>query len=230
MLDFLHLLQVLIAHLLHEVSKGVKSQWHPYIAQLPHAYTLMMNFGPEHLKALQTPYAQQVASASCQQAQDLWKATKGLLTMLGVVPDIAILISVSTVAICSLPQQRPRIRLIIPLPQPLTLHPALVYLTVMQTAWQACKLDVSYKCTKKGLHSDAAAAAGLPKKWCSLKAWLWASSTVCSRTMHVPFSSAGALTPFGDLHNYHPPPPPHYPEIGQLHPLLWHSCCPCVGY
>lgn len=57
---------------------------------------------------------------------------------------------------------------------------------------------------------------GLPKKWCSLKAWLWASSTVCSRTMHVPFSSAGALTPFGDLHNYHPPPPPHYPEIGEL--------------
>lgn len=57
---------------------------------------------------------------------------------------------------------------------------------------------------------------GLPKKWCSLKAWLWASSTVCSRTMHVPFSKAGALTPFGDLHNYHPPPPPHYPEIGEL--------------
>ncbi len=57
---------------------------------------------------------------------------------------------------------------------------------------------------------------GLPKKWCSLKAWLWASSTVCSRTMHVPYSSAGALTPFGDLHNYHSPPPPHYPEIGEL--------------
>ncbi len=62
---------------------------------------------------------------------------------------------------------------------------------------------------------------GLPKKWCSLKAWLWASSTVCSRTMHVPFSSAGALTPFGDLHNYHPPPPPHYPEIGEV--------CRCGG-
>ena len=56
---------------------------------------------------------------------------------------------------------------------------------------------------------------GIDKKWCSLKAWLWAASTVCSRTMHVPFCSAGALTPFGDLHNYHPPPPPHYPDIGR---------------
>lgn len=57
---------------------------------------------------------------------------------------------------------------------------------------------------------------GVDKKWCSLKAWLWAASTVCSRTMHVPFCSAGALTPFGDLHNYHSPPPPHYPDIGQF--------------
>ena len=56
---------------------------------------------------------------------------------------------------------------------------------------------------------------GIEKKWCSQKAWLWAASTVCSRTMHVPFCSAGALTPFGDLHNYHHPPPPHYPDIGQ---------------
>ena len=62
---------------------------------------------------------------------------------------------------------------------------------------------------------DSALVVGIEKKWCSLKAWLWAAGTVCSRTMHVPFCSAGALTPFGDLHNYHPPPPPHYPDIGQ---------------
>lgn len=61
---------------------------------------------------------------------------------------------------------------------------------------------------------------GIDKKWCSLKAWRWAASTVCSRTMHVPFCPAGALTPFGDLHNYHPAPPPHYPDIGQF---------PCCG-
>lgn len=40
--------------------------------------------------------------------------------------------------------------------------------------------------------------------------------------MHVPFSSAGALAPFGDLHNYQPPPAPHYPEIGQLPTLCTH--------
>ena len=62
----------------------------------------------------------------------------------------------------------------------------------------------------------SAMLAGMSRKWCSTKAWLWAASTVCSRTMHVPFSSAGALAPFGDLHNYQPPPAPHYPEIGQL--------------
>lgn len=38
--------------------------------------------------------------------------------------------------------------------------------------------------------------------------------------MHVPFSSAGALAPFGDLHNYQPPPAPHYPEIGKPNTLL----------
>ncbi|KAA6425332.1 MAG: hypothetical protein FRX49_04825, partial [Trebouxia sp. A1-2] len=130
------LLQVLTAHLLHETAKGCMSQWHPYLAQLPHEYTLMMNFNPDHVQALQAPYAQQIATATIQQAQQSWTEVKGLLSLLG-----------------------------------------------------------------------------LPKKWCSLKAWLWASSTVCSRTMHVPSSSAGALTPFGDLHNYHPPPPPHYPEI-----------------
>lgn len=103
-LDFMHMLQVLIAHLLHEMSKGVKSQWRPYLAQLPHAYTLMMNFGPEHVEALQAPHAQQLASASGQQALDWWTATKGLLTMLGVVSESAILISVNTAAICALIQ------------------------------------------------------------------------------------------------------------------------------
>ena len=60
-------------------------------------------------------------------------------------------------------------------------------------------------------------------KWCSQKAWLWAASTVCSRTMHIPFCPAGALMPFGDLHNYHPPPAPHYPDIGQ--PWIFSAMC-----
>ncbi|GAB4821693.1 hypothetical protein N2152v2_008739 [Parachlorella kessleri] len=53
----------------------------------------------------------------------------------------------------------------------------------------------------------------LPSKWLSKQAWLWAASTLSSRTMFVPFDPAGALTPFGDLHNYAPPPPPYTPSL-----------------
>ncbi|KAL3157808.1 hypothetical protein ABBQ32_012230 [Trebouxia sp. C0010 RCD-2024] len=78
-----------------------------------------------------------------------------------------------------------------------------------QLAQAACdQSQHHWDCTKHLL-----ASLGIDKKWCSLKAWRWAASTVCSRTMHVPFCPAGALTPFGDLHNYHPAPPPHYPDI-----------------
>ncbi|KAL3613357.1 hypothetical protein CASFOL_042770 [Castilleja foliolosa] len=36
-------------------------------------------------------------------------------------------------------------------------------------------------------------------------AWLWASSTISSRTMHIPWDTAGCLTPIGDYFNYAPP-------------------------
>lgn len=55
--------------------------------------------------------------------------------------------------------------------------------------------------------------AGLPAKWQSLKAWLWSFATLTSRTMFVPWDSAGALTPFGDLHNYQPPPQGFLPDV-----------------
>jgi len=77
------MLQVLTAHLLHETTKATKSQWHPYLAQLPHEYTLMMNFNPHHVHALQAPHAQQIATTTCQQAQQSWTEAKGLLSMLG---------------------------------------------------------------------------------------------------------------------------------------------------
>ena len=51
------------------------------------------------------------------------------------------------------------------------------------------------------------ACAGLAEEWTGLAAWLWASATVSSRTMFVPFDLAGALTPFGDLCNFVSPPP-----------------------
>ncbi|KAF5830023.1 hypothetical protein DUNSADRAFT_15167 [Dunaliella salina] len=54
---------------------------------------------------------------------------------------------------------------------------------------------------------------GLPKKYCGLGAWLWASSTLLSRTMYVPWDEAGCLMPYGDLHNYQAPPGPHITDI-----------------
>ncbi|XP_030490439.2 protein SET DOMAIN GROUP 40 [Cannabis sativa] len=39
----------------------------------------------------------------------------------------------------------------------------------------------------------------------TFKAWLWASATVSSRTLHVPWDVAGCLCPVGDLFNYAAP-------------------------
>ncbi|XP_073044699.1 protein SET DOMAIN GROUP 40 [Primulina eburnea] len=39
----------------------------------------------------------------------------------------------------------------------------------------------------------------------TFKAWLWASATISSRTMHIPWNTAGCLCPVGDFFNYTPP-------------------------
>ncbi|XP_050378726.1 protein SET DOMAIN GROUP 40 [Argentina anserina] len=39
----------------------------------------------------------------------------------------------------------------------------------------------------------------------TFRAWLWASATVSSRTMHIPWDRAGCLCPVGDLFNYSAP-------------------------
>ena len=57
---------------------------------------------------------------------------------------------------------------------------------------------------------------GLEPNWRSRAAWLWAASTLSSRTMYLPFDSAGALTPLGDFANYRPPPPPVVPTLPDL--------------
>lgn len=54
---------------------------------------------------------------------------------------------------------------------------------------------------------------GLAPKWCSRQAWLWACSTLSSRTMYLPGDPAGALTPLGDFANHRPPPPPLVPAL-----------------
>lgn len=39
----------------------------------------------------------------------------------------------------------------------------------------------------------------------TFRSWLWASATVSSRTLHIPWDSAGCLCPVGDLFNYAAP-------------------------
>lgn len=45
----------------------------------------------------------------------------------------------------------------------------------------------------------------LKHKLQTLKAWLWASATISSRTLHIPWDEAGCLCPVGDLFNYAAP-------------------------
>lgn len=45
----------------------------------------------------------------------------------------------------------------------------------------------------------------LKPQFVNFKAWLWASETISSRTLHVPWDSAGCLCPVGDFFNYAPP-------------------------
>ncbi|GKV00252.1 hypothetical protein SLEP1_g12976 [Rubroshorea leprosula] len=42
-------------------------------------------------------------------------------------------------------------------------------------------------------------------KLLTLRAWLWASGTISSRTLHIPWDEAGCLCPVGDLFNYAAP-------------------------
>ncbi|XP_059642875.1 protein SET DOMAIN GROUP 40 isoform X2 [Cornus florida] len=39
----------------------------------------------------------------------------------------------------------------------------------------------------------------------TFKAWLWASATISSRTLHIPWDNAGCLCPVGDFFNYSAP-------------------------
>lgn len=45
----------------------------------------------------------------------------------------------------------------------------------------------------------------LKPQFVTFKAWLWASATISSRTLHVPWDTAGCLCPVGDLFNYAAP-------------------------
>lgn len=53
----------------------------------------------------------------------------------------------------------------------------------------------------------------LPSSFTTLRAWQWARQTISSRTVFVPFDSAGALCPVGDLFNYGAPEPSINPDV-----------------
>lgn len=74
---------MLTVHLLHETAQGSSSFWHPYIAQLPHEYSLMMDFAPAHIQALQMPYAKQLTQAACDHSVRQWDGAKEVLANLG---------------------------------------------------------------------------------------------------------------------------------------------------
>ncbi|CAN8256026.1 unnamed protein product [Cochlearia groenlandica] len=54
----------------------------------------------------------------------------------------------------------------------------------------------------------------LKPKFRSIQAWLWAAATVSSRTLHIPWDSAGCLCPVGDLFNYDAPGEDSYTTEG----------------
>jgi hypothetical protein len=139
--------QLLAAHLLHEVSKGRRSQWYQYLRSLPRSFTTGMSLSPQETAALQVDYAIAQTTAARDAAKASWKQMRPILVSLQ-----------------------------------------------------------------------------LPSRFTSLHAWIWALSTLSSRTMYLRTSvndthdsGGGCLTPFGDLFNYEPPPPPLTPSLlGQV--------------
>ncbi len=57
-------LQVLAVHLLHEVSKGGRSFWCPYLKALPRSYTTAMCFRPAEVEALQVWWRRPMPAAA----------------------------------------------------------------------------------------------------------------------------------------------------------------------
>eukprot|EP00850_Spirogloea_muscicola_P019947 SM000203S06123 [mRNA] locus=s203:53194:56426:+ [translate_table: standard] len=124
--------QVLVVHLLHELHKGRRSAWAPYLVTLPRVHTTLCTFSPADAAALQVPWAVDTAATAAAYARQDWLAARPVL-------------------------------------------------------------------------QEAIGARQGVGKYLTLSAWLWAASTVLSRTLYVPWDEAGALCPVGDLFNYEPP-------------------------
>ena len=66
------------------------------------------------------------------------------------------------------------------------------------------------------VHTSLSGMGCMDKRFKTLSAWIWALSTLSSRTMYMQGDTIGVLTPYGDLHNYGCPPPPFTLNIGGL--------------
>ncbi|KZV53812.1 protein SET DOMAIN group 40 [Dorcoceras hygrometricum] len=79
---------------------------------------------------------------------------------------------------------------------------------------EALQIDDAIWTTEKAVHkckleweeaSHIMSELHLKPQFMTFKAWLWASATISSRTMHIPWNTAGCLCPVGDFFNYTPP-------------------------
>ncbi|CAL5373720.1 unnamed protein product [Camellia sinensis] len=92
--------------------------------------------------------------------------------------------------------------------QPLSLsinkHPSLSSTQVNDAIWAAEKATVKAEFDWKEAIS-LMKELKLNRRLLTFRAWLWASASISSRTLHVPWDNAGCLCPVGDLFNYAAP-------------------------
>ncbi|XP_073148777.1 protein SET DOMAIN GROUP 40 isoform X2 [Henckelia pumila] len=79
---------------------------------------------------------------------------------------------------------------------------------------EALQIDDAIWTTEKAVHkckmeweeaSPLMSELHLKPQFVTYQAWLWASATISSRTMYIPWNTAGCLCPVGDFFNYAPP-------------------------
>nr|XP_029143744.1 protein SET DOMAIN GROUP 40 isoform X2 [Arachis hypogaea] len=104
------------------------------------------------------------------------------------------------------------------LSQALNRHPSLSSTQVDEAIWVTEKAVLKAKSEWKQAHALMEDLKFKPQLL-TFKAWVWASATISSRTLHIPWDSAGCLCPVGDLFNYDAPGK-EPSDIGDLEDLL----------
>ncbi|XP_020963041.1 protein SET DOMAIN GROUP 40-like isoform X2 [Arachis ipaensis] len=104
------------------------------------------------------------------------------------------------------------------LSQALNRHPSLSSTQVDEAIWVTEKAVLKTKSDWQQAHALMEDLKFKPRLL-TFKAWVWASATISSRTLHIPWDSAGCLCPVGDLFNYDAPGK-EPSDIGDLEDLL----------